>query len=144
MYYVDYCSGRKTVVFVGKMRDWNFQPKKICYRTKHYITLKLMWSTIRIFNQPSQWQFCTIVYRLMWNILKACSIWTCAWPPSSVLYLKYHHKLCRRNSIKLTDLDRHAEQEIGAIIQTSVFCVDKTCFPRPGHHMLCSKLLLFP
>ena len=27
----------------------------------------------------------------------------------------------------------HTEQEIGAIIQTSVFCVDKICFPRPGH-----------
>ena len=27
----------------------------------------------------------------------------------------------------------HTEQEIFAIIQTSVFCVDKTCFLRPHH-----------
>ena len=27
----------------------------------------------------------------------------------------------------------HTEQEIGAIKRASIFCVDKTCFPRPGH-----------
>ena len=27
----------------------------------------------------------------------------------------------------------HTEQEICAIIWTSLFCIDKTCFPRPGH-----------
>ena len=27
----------------------------------------------------------------------------------------------------------HTEQEIDVIIQTSVFCVDKTCFLRPDH-----------
>ena len=31
----------------------------------------------------------------------------------------------------------HNKQEIGAIILTSLFCVDKTCFSRPGHK-LCS------
>ena len=38
-----------------------------------------------------------------------------------------------RSSIKLTEFEYigHTEQEIGVIIRTSVFCVDKTCFPSP-------------
>ena len=27
----------------------------------------------------------------------------------------------------------YTEQDRGAIIRTSVFCVDNTCFPSPGH-----------
>ena len=40
-----------------------------------------------------------------------------------------------RNSIKLTGFGYHiaTELEIGAIISTSVFCVDKSCFTRLGH-----------
>ena len=33
-------------------------------------------------------------------------------------------------------LNTHTEQEIGTIIRTCVFCVDKTCAPRPGHIQL--------
>ena len=36
----------------------------------------------------------------------------------------------------------HRQQEIGVLIQTSVFCVDKTCFPRPGH--ICSYRYKYP
>ena len=36
----------------SKMCDLYFQPSKICDQSKNYITLKLMQSTIQIFNQP--------------------------------------------------------------------------------------------
>ena len=38
----------------------------------------------------------------------------------------------------------HTEQEISAIIQTSIFYVDKTCFPRHGHiyDFVCDIVLL--
>ena len=56
----------------------------------------------------------------------------------SVLYVKCHC-LCR-NPWGIQWNNRywipHTEQEVqavGATIQTSVICVDKTCFSRPGH-----------
>ena len=41
-------------------------------------------------------------------------------------------------SIKLTDWIAHTQQEIDAIIRTNVFCVDKTCFLRPGYIIISS------
>ena len=49
----------------GKMYDLYFEPNKIHYQPKNYITLKLVQSTIQIFNehtQPHQYRFCTVVY----------------------------------------------------------------------------------
>ena len=31
---------------LGKMCDLNFQANKICYQSKNYITLKLVWITV--------------------------------------------------------------------------------------------------
>ena len=33
----------------------------------------------------------------------------------------------------------HTEKEIGTILRIGVFCVDKTCFLRPGHNLLCDS-----
>ena len=35
------------------------------------------------------------------------------------------------NAIKL--LETYTEQDIGTVIQTNIFCVDRTCFPRQSH-----------
>ena len=45
------------------------------------------------------------------------------------MYAEIHEECNKTNRIWIA----HTEQEIGAIIQTSVFCVDKTCIPRPSH-----------
>ena len=37
----------------------------------------------------------------------------------------------------------HIEQEIGVIIRTSVFCVDKTCFPRPDHILILKPVVSY-
>ena len=44
-------------------------------------------------------------------------------------YAEIHEELNKTNRFLIA----HTEQEIGTIIQTSVFYVDKTCFPRPSH-----------
>ena len=48
---------------------------------------------------------------------------------SSSIYAEIYGEFNKTNRCWIA----HIGQEIGAIIQTSVFCVDKTCFPRPGH-----------
>ena len=52
--------------------------------------------------------------------------------PSYVSCIELHEEFNTTNRFWIA----HTEQEIGAIIQTSVFCIDKTCFLRPGH--ICS------
>ena len=44
-------------------------------------------------------------------------------------YAEIHEEFSKTNRIWIG----YTQQEIGAIIQTSVFCVDKTCIPRPGY-----------
>ena len=58
-------SGINIAVFIGKMRDWNFQPNKIRYQSKNYITLKLVRNTIQIFNQPHSTQSVPILYHTL-------------------------------------------------------------------------------
>ena len=53
------------------------------------------------------------------------------------LFLECHAMPCYTSLYKFNKSNRfwvaHTEQERCPIIQTSVFCVDKICFPRPGH-----------
>ena len=44
------------------MCDLNFQPNKIHYQPNNYTTLKIVWSTIRIFNQPHSTLSVSILY----------------------------------------------------------------------------------
>ena len=67
---------RYTDVFMEKTCDLNFQPNKVRYQSKNYITLKLMRSTIGIFNQPHSTSSVPILY---------CSLWT---------HMKYFYKAC--------------------------------------------------
>ena len=60
------------------------------------------------------------------NILSVISI-VSAMSSNSYAYI---HEKFNKNRYWIA----HTEQEIGAIIWTSVFYVDKTCFPRPGHN----------
>ena len=48
----------RQLCLLRKTCDLNFQR----YRSKNYITLKLVRGTIKIFNQPHQYRFCTVVY----------------------------------------------------------------------------------
>ena len=68
--YVDYCSGRKMVVLIGKTHDFYIPPNKICYQSKTYITLKLMQSTIGVFNQPHSTPSLPILYCSLWANVK--------------------------------------------------------------------------
>ena len=49
---------------------------------------------------------------------------------SSFMQIKIHTQFNIANRFWIA----YTEQEIGAIIYTSVFCVDKTHFPRPSHN----------
>ena len=46
-----------------------------------------------------------------------------------MIYAESHEKFNKTNRFWIAD----AKEEIHAIIQESVFCVDKTDFPRSGH-----------
>ena len=46
-----------------------------------------------------------------------------------IAYAEIHEEFNKTNRVWIA----HTEQEIGVIIQTHVFCVDETCFPRPSH-----------
>ena len=50
----------------------------------------------------------------------------------SSYYTEIHVEFNKTNRVWIA----HTELEIRAIIETRVFCVDKICFPRPGH--ICS------
>ena len=54
----------------GKMHDLYFQPNKIHYEPKNYITLKHVRSTIRIFNQPHSTPSVPILYCSLWAHVK--------------------------------------------------------------------------
>ena len=62
------------------------------------------------------------------------------------MYPVIHNEFNKTNRLWIA----HNEQEISAIIRTSVFCVDKICFPRTGHFItdnlklfICSPSQLF-
>ena len=52
------------------------------------------------------------------------------------MYADIHEEFNKANKFWVA----RTEQEISAIIQTSVFCVDKTCFPRPGHTLIVTNI----
>ena len=52
--------------------------------------------------------------------------------------MKIHEEFNKMNRFSIA----HTEQEIDVIIQTSVFCVDKTCFLRPDHIAISLELEL--
>ena len=47
-----------------------------------------------------------------------------------IKYAEIHEEFHKINRFWIA----HTKQEIGAIIQTSVFFVEKTCFLKPGHN----------
>ena len=75
----------------GKMHDLYFQPNKICYQSKNYIILKLVQSTIQIFNQPHSNLSLLILYCSLWvhvKYFKRNTACTCACPPFSAWLAK--------------------------------------------------------
>ena len=49
-------------------------------------------------------------------------------PYNIYYYAEIHEKFNKTNIFWIS----HTEQKIDAIIRASIFCVDKTCFPRPS------------
>ena len=58
----------------------------------------------------------------------------------SSYYTEIHEEFNKTNRVWIA----HTELEIRAIIQSHVFCVDKTCFPRLGHKCIYYPVIVFP
>ena len=57
---------------------------------------------------------------------------------SSYNYAEIHREFNKNNRFWLA----HREQEIGALMRTSIFCVDKICFPKPIVHAILTNSLI--
>ena len=62
------------------------------------------------------------------NVSVSCDLYYTEW-----YHIGHGNTMILVTEVSLSIDREHTEQEIDAIIQTSVLCVDKTCFPRPGH-----------